>query len=67
MRNESDKYKLSDILQNNSQDSSETVIIKDRKDWDDSRPKKPEETRQVNEICDPWMECGRWVFKKVLS
>lgn len=31
MRNKSDKYKLRDILQNNSPDFSEHVIIKDKK------------------------------------
>lgn len=30
MKNESDKYKLRDILQNSSQDSSENVIIKEK-------------------------------------
>ena len=50
MRNKSDKYKSRNILQNNSPDFSEHVIIKDKKDWDHSRLKKPKGTWQVNEM-----------------
>lgn len=47
-------YKLRDILQNNSQDSSEDVnIIKDKEDCDCYRLEEPKEKQQVNEMHDP--------------